>query len=142
MQVKGLILRGLRSCGIPPRNILHDNDGGRIEKMRGRTGNGEVQIKPGWTFPKCPRTNHPHVTSVIAQESTFTCGLATFLRRRSLQSIVLAAVGIRLRIRSSIESLAQSPIAYESIDHGNFLIGRDRNACRRCVACSIVRHRR
>lgn len=44
---RGNILLGLRSCGIPPRNILHDNDGGRIENIRGRTGNGDVQIKPG-----------------------------------------------------------------------------------------------
>ncbi len=38
---------GLRSCGIPPRNSLQDNDGGRIENVRGRTGNGDVHIKPG-----------------------------------------------------------------------------------------------
>lgn len=50
-------LLGLRSWGIPPRNTLHDNDGGRIEKIRGRTGNGEVQIKPGCTLPKCPSIN-------------------------------------------------------------------------------------
>lgn len=40
-------IRGLMSCGIPPRNTLHDNDGGRMENVRGRTGNGDVQIRPG-----------------------------------------------------------------------------------------------
>jgi hypothetical protein len=38
---------GFKSCGIPPRKILHDNEGGRMEKVRGRTGNGDVHIKPG-----------------------------------------------------------------------------------------------
>ena len=40
-------LLGFKSCGIPPRKTLQDNDGGRIENVRGRTGNGDVQIKPG-----------------------------------------------------------------------------------------------
>ncbi len=26
-----------------------------MENIRGRTGNGDVQIKPGWIFPKCPK---------------------------------------------------------------------------------------
>lgn len=38
---------GLRSCGIPPRKTLHDRDGGRMEKILARTGNGDVHIKPG-----------------------------------------------------------------------------------------------
>jgi hypothetical protein len=32
---------------MPPRKTLQDNDGGLIEKVRGRTGNGDVHIKPG-----------------------------------------------------------------------------------------------
>ena len=54
---------GLRSCGIPPRKILHDKEGGRKEKVRTRTGNGDVHIKPGWTFPKCPSIEN-HLSTI------------------------------------------------------------------------------
>ena len=72
---------GPRSWGIPPRKILQDKAGGRREKVRVRTGNGDVQIKPGCTRPKCPSetketarmscetmTSSPHVSLVVVLE--------------------------------------------------------------------------